>query len=396
MKRLYYGDNLQVLRENIPDECIDLIYLDPPFNSNANYNVLFKNATGERSEAQITAFEDTWTWGIESERFLDEIKDIKGELYQLLDLLVRTLGKNSLSAYLVMMTIRLIELHRVLKSSGSLYLHCDPTASHYLKMILDIIFQAKNFLNEVCWKRSSAHNDTKQGMKRYGKIRDLLLVYTKSNSYTWNPVYTPYNESYLKKTYNKIAPNGRRFTDENLTAAKAGGDTSYEWRVKKLNNGEWEADIDDEYLKPKENYEYKAVVPYNGRYWAYSKENMIEFAKQGKLFHRRTGVPRLMNFADEMPGIALQDLWIDIPPGNKLGYPTEKPQALLERIIQVSSNKGDIVLDPFCGCGTAIHAAENLGRNWIGIDITHLAIALIEKRLRDAFPNKFIEDENNK
>ena len=394
MKRLYYGDNLQVLRENIPDECIDLIYLDPPFNSNANYNVLFKNATGERSEAQITAFEDTWTWGIESERFLDEIKDIKGELYQLLDLLVRTLGKNSLSAYLVMMTIRLIELHRVLKSSGSLYLHCDPTASHYLKMILDIIFQAKNFLNEVCWKRSSAHNDTKQGMKRYGKIRDLLLVYTKSNSYTWNPVYTPYNESYLKKTYNKIAPNGRRFTDENLTAAKAGGDTSYEWRVKKLNNGEWEADIDDEYLKPKENYEYKAVVPYNGRYWAYSKENMIEFAKQGKLFHRRTGVPRLMNFADEMPGIALQDLWIDIPPGNKLGYPTEKPQALLERIIQVSSNKGDIVLDPFCGCGTAIHAAENLGRNWIGIDITHLAIALIEKRLRDAFPNKFIEDEN--
>lgn len=162
MKRLYYGDNLQVLRDHIPDESIDLIYLDPPFNSKSNYNILFKNTTGERSEAQITAFEDTWTWSIESERFLDQIKDKKGELYQLLDLLVRTLGKNSLSAYLVMMAIRLIELHRVLKSTGSLYLHCDTTASHYLKMILDLIFDARNYRNQITWKRTSSHSDAKK------------------------------------------------------------------------------------------------------------------------------------------------------------------------------------------------------------------------------------------
>lgn len=170
MKRLYYGDNLQVLRDNIPNESIDLIYLDPPFNSQANYNILFKNTTGESSEAQITAFEDTWTWGIESERFLDEIQNKKGELYQLLYLLVRTLGKNSLSAYLVMMAIRLIELHRVLKSTGSLYLHCDPTASHYLKMILDLIFGADKFRNEIIWKRQTAHNDAKY---KFADVADL-------------------------------------------------------------------------------------------------------------------------------------------------------------------------------------------------------------------------------
>jgi site-specific DNA-methyltransferase (adenine-specific) len=200
MKRLYYGDNLQVLRENIPDECIDLIYLDPPFNSKANYNILFKNTTGGSSEAQITAFEDTWTWGIESERFLDEIQDIKGELYQLLDLLVRTLGKNSLSAYLVMMTIRLIELHRVLKSTGSLYLHCDTTASHYLKMILDLIFDARNYRNQITWKRTSSHSDA----KKYARVTDIIFYYVKSNQFTWNPLNLPYTDKYINQYYCNI------------------------------------------------------------------------------------------------------------------------------------------------------------------------------------------------
>ena len=368
MKRLYYGDNLQVLRENIPDECIDLIYLDPPFNSNANYNVLFKNATGERSEAQITAFEDTWTWGIESERFLDEIENTKGELYQLLDLLVRTLGKNSLSAYLVMMAIRLIELHRVLKSTGSLYLHCDTTASHYLKMILDLIFDARNYRNQITWKRTSSHSDA----KKYARVTDIIFYYVKSNQFTWNPLKLPYTDKYINQYYCNIDSDGRRFQFGDLTNTK----TSRGYFYKLL-------DCDP---------------PGNG--WRMPESRAQEWLKEGRIAIPPTGkTPRYKRYLDEVEGKVIPDIWDDISPINSqakeaLGYPTQKPQSLLERIIKISSNKDDIVLDPFCGCGTAIHAAENLGRNWIGIDITHLAIALIEKRLRDAFPNKFIEDEN--
>ena len=368
MKRLYYGDNLQVLRENIPDECIDLIYLDPPFNSKANYNILFKNTTGGSSEAQITAFEDTWTWGIESERFLDEIQDIKGELYQLLDLLVRTLGKNSLSAYLVMMTIRLIELHRVLKSTGSLYLHCDTTASHYLKMILDLIFDARNYRNQITWKRTSSHSDA----KKYARVTDIIFYYVKSNQFTWNPLNLPYTDKYINQYYCNIDSDGRRFQFGDLTNPKSS-----------------------------KGYFYKLLdcdPPGNG--WRMPESRAQEWLNEGRIAIPPTGkTPRYKRYLDEVEGKVIPDIWDDIPPINSqakeaLGYPTQKPQSLLERIIKISSNKGDIVLDPFCGCGTAIHAAENLGRNWIGIDITHLAIALIEKRLRDAFPNKFIEDEN--
>jgi site-specific DNA-methyltransferase (adenine-specific) len=368
MKRLYYGDNLDVLRDHIPDEYIDLIYLDPPFNSKSNYNILFKNTTGERSEAQITAFEDTWTWSIESERFLDQIKHKKGELYQLLDLLVRTLGKNSLSAYLVMMAIRLIELHRVLKSTGSLYLHCDTTASHYLKMILDLIFDARNYRNQITWKRTSSHSDA----KKYARVTDIIFYYVKSNQFTWNPLKLPYTDEYIKQYYCNIDSDGRRFQFGDLTNTK----TSRGYFYKLL-------DCDP---------------PDNG--WRMPESRAQQWLSEGRIAIPPTGkTPRYKRYLDEVAGKGISDIWDDIPPVNSqakeaLGYPTQKPQSLLERIIQVSSNKDDIVLDPFCGCGTAIHAAEKLGRNWIGIDITHLAIALIEKRLRDAFPSKFIEDEN--
>ncbi|MFM6025891.1 MAG: DNA methyltransferase, partial [Dolichospermum sp.] len=356
------------LRENIPDESIDLIYLDPPFNSQANYNIFFKNSTGKGSEAQITAFEDTWTWGIESERFLDEIQDIKGELYQLLDLLVRTLGKNSLSAYLVMMAIRLIELHRVLKSTGSLYLHCDTTASHYLKMILDLIFDARNFRNQITWKRTSSHSDA----KKYARITDIIFYYVKTNEFTWNPQRLSYSEEYIKQYYCNIDSDGRRFQFGDLTKPK--GSKGYFYKLLDCN------------------------PPKNG--WRMPEYRAQEWLIQGKIAIPPTGkTPRYKRYLDEVEGKIIPDIWDDIPPINSqakeaLGYPTQKPLTLLDRIIQVSSNENDIILDPFCGCGTAIHAAENLGRNWIGIDITHLAISLIEKRLRDAFPNKFIEDEN--
>lgn len=374
MKKLYYGDNLQVLRDSIKSESVDLIYLDPPFNSQANYNVLFKTPQGEKSEAQITAFEDTWTWGIESENNLDELKNRRGELWELLDLLVRTLGKNSLSAYLVMMAIRLVELHRVLKKTGSLYLHCDPTASHYLKMILDIIFGAKNFRNEIIWKRTSAHANVG---KRCGIITDSLLFYTNSNNYIWNQQYTKYSEEHTKTSYRYIEEDtGRRYASRDLTAS-----------MQRVSSGQL--------------YEWKNIKPPKSRCWAYTKENMEKFEAENKIIYSSKGYPRLKVYLDEMQGIPLQNLWDDIKPitshaKEKLGYPTQKPLALLERIINASSNPNDVILDPFCGCGTAIEAAEKLGRNWIGIDITHLAISIIKQRLKDAFPDKIIEDQETK
>ena len=389
--RLYFGDNLDILRREVPDASVDLIYLDPPFNSNATYNVLFKEKSGEESAAQIMAFEDTWQWSVEVEAVYKEI--VTGGPRRLADLmqaLLAFLGRNDMMAYLVMMAIRLVELHRVLKPTGSIYLHCDPTASHYLKLVLDAIFGHGGFLNEVAWKRSSAHSDTKQGMKRCGRIHDVLFIYSKSENYTWHPTYTPYTKEYLESEYRHVAQDGRRYKETDLTAAKPGGDVKYKWRVKRqmAKGRRWEADLTDEYVRPRKGFEYKAVSPYGGRFWAYSKQNLVEFARNGHLIHRSTGMPRLVQYADEMPGIPVQDLWSDISPAmgtEDLGYPTQKPSALLERIVYLSSNEGDLVLDPFCGCGTAIAAAEGLKRRWIGIDITYLAINLVQRRLRDSF-----------
>lgn len=390
MNRLYYGDNLDVLRRYVGDDSVDLVYLDPPFNSNANYNVLFAEKSGTGAAAQIKAFEDTWKWDESAAAAYHEVVEGGGGVAQALIAFRTFLGENDMLAYLAMMAPRLVELRRVLKPSGSLYLHCDPTASHYLKILLDAIFGPKRFMNEVVWKRSSAHSDTKQGMRRFGKIHDLLLVYTKSDEHVWNPQYTPYTREYLDSEYRHVTDEGKHYKEGDATAAKPGGDTEYDWPVKRPRDGKarWEPDFEEEFKAPKDDWEYKTVRPYDGRFWAYSKENLKEFWEQGKLIHRSTGAPRLMLFADDMPGIALQDLWGDIPPesGDRdLGYPTQKPQALLERILKVSSRPGDVVLDPFCGCGTTIDAAQALGREWIGIDVTHLAIALIKKRLSDAY-----------
>ena len=390
---LYYGDNLDILRQYVPDESVDLIYLDPPFNSNASYNVLFKEQSGEGSPAQIKAFTDTWEWTQESERvFEQEIimnPTTPPNVKDMITAFREFIGRNAMMAYLVMMTPRLVELRRVLKSTGSIYLHCDPNASHYLKLLLDAIFGSVRFRSEINWRRTNAHNDAKQGRRQYGNVRDTIFFYTKGNLWTWNWLYTEYESQYVDSFYKFTEQgSGRRYRMGDLTAAKPGGDTRYEWRVKRPSDGDWEADLTNEFLNPVRDWEYKGVLPYTGRYWAYSKDRMAGMAQDGRLVYTRTGMPNYKRYLEEMPGVPLQNDWTDIRPASRsesLGYPTQKPQALLERIIEASSNEGDVVLDPFCGCGTAVAAAEKLKRQWIGVDVTHLAVALMKNRLKTAF-----------
>ena len=355
---LYFGDNLPVIRQFIKDETIDLIYLDPPFNSKANYNVIFKTKNKEDSPSQIQAFEDTWHWETgETEYEFNQLVKGGGVIAEVMKGLELVIGKNDLLAYLTMMAIRLRELYRILKETGSLYLHCDPTASHYLKIILDAIFDAKNFRNEIIWKRSNAHSDG----KKYGSIHDTILFYTKSIKYTWNIVYAPYSKEYVNEAYSYEDEKGK-FQPISLivsTGLSGGGYT----------------------------YEYHGVT----RLWAYPKNRMKELDDNNKLYFpkKKGGVPRLKRYLSDSKGVKLQDLFLDIKLGAKsnerMGYPTQKPIGLLERIIKASSNEGDLILDPFCGCGTAIVAAQKLNRNWIGMDITHLAIGLMEKRIKDEF-----------
>ena len=366
-KTLYYGDNLSVLRDRIPDESVDLVYLDPPFNSNASYNVLFKEQSGEQSPAQIKAFTDTWEWTQESQRtFEREIilnPSIPHYVKDMIQAFRQFIGSNAMMAYLVMMTPRLVELRRVLKPTGSIYLHCDPTAGHYLKILMDTIFGKDRFLTEITWKRTSAHSDTKQGRQQHGRVHDVILLYSKTGSWTWNPLYTKYSKDYVDRFYRHVEPEtGRRYQLGDLTGpgGAARGNPSYE-------------------------------VLGVTRYWRYSRERMAELLNEGRIVQTSPGaVPRHKRYLDEMPGVPLQDVWTDIEPigakaKERLGYPTQKPEALLERIILASSNEGDVVLDPFCGCGTAVTVAEKLNRQWIGIDITHLAVALMKSRLKTAF-----------
>ena len=377
-KTIWTGDNLDILR-GLNSETVDLIYLDPPFNSNRNY------AAPVGSKAAGAAFKDAWALSDLDVAWMGLIADEHPAIARLLDAARWTHGKG-MQSYITMMAVRLLEMRRVLKLTGSIYLHCDPTASHYLKLLMDAVFGSGLFLNEMTWKRSGAHSDTSQGMRRAGKIRDVVLVYTKTDGYVWNPQYIPYAEGYLEAEYRHVAPQGRRYKETDVTAAKPGGDTEYDWHVKRPGDRKtrWSADLADEYLDPQPGWEYKAVNPYRGRYWAYSKSNLASFWNEGRLVHRETGMPRLMQFAEDMPGVPLQDLWDDIPPalGNeRVGYPTQKPLALLERIIKASSNEGDVVLDPFAGCATACVAAEKLGRQWVGIDLSPVAYTLVQERL---------------
>ncbi len=367
MNTLYYGDNLDVLRRYVADESVDLVYLDPPFKSNQDYNVLFAEQDGSRSAAQIKAFEDTWRWDRAAAATYEEIVERGGRVSQAMQAFRTFLGESDMLAYLAMMAPRLVELRRVLKATGGLYLHCDSAASHYLKMLLDSIFEAGRFKNEIIWKRTTAHSDAKQGATHFGRIHDVLLFYGKGDDVRFNPQWKPYDQEYIDTHYRYVElGTGRRYRKGDLTANHPGGDTLYAW---------------------------KGVRPYKGRYWAYSKEKMEQFDAEGRLIYTKSGMPEYKRYLDEMPGRPLQDVWDDIPPINsqaqeRLGYPTQKPEALLERIIMASSNEGETIVDPFCGCGTAIAVAQRLKRAWIGIDITHLAITLIRHRLFSAYGGK--------
>jgi DNA modification methylase len=369
MGTLYFGDNLNILREHIKDESVDLIYLDPPFNSKRAYNLLFKTPKGHISDAQITAFEDTWHWGDQAEReFAELLHQSNTNIAETMQALRHFLGENDVMAYLTMMANRLVELHRTLKPTGSLYLHCDPTTSHYLKIVLDTVFGPQNFRNEIIWKRRTGSSSAVHQSNKFGVCTDSIFFYTKTDKAVLHPQYNfdadGYQE-YVEKFFKYVDEKGRRY------------------RL---------ADLSNPAPRPNLIYEYKGYKPpKNG--WAISREKMEKWDEEGRLYfpQDKNGRIQRKRFLDELKGKPVQSLWDDIEPigaqaTERLGYPTQKPLALLERIINASSNPGDLVLDPFCGCGTAVHAAQKLGRNWIGIDITHLAINLIEKRLKDAFP----------
>ena len=383
---LYYGDNLSVLREHIKDESVDLVYLDPPFNSNANYNLLFKAPGGEQSQAQIEAFEDTWHWNDVAELAFDEVmKSGNSNAADMLRAMRSFLGENDMMAYLAMMAVRLIELHRVLKKTGSLYLHCDPTASHYLKILLDAVFGKASFLSELLWRRTSSHNSA----KRWGPVHDTILLYAKSPEYCWNSVFESYDESYIDRFYRFEDEKGRFRIGDLTGAGTRSGDSGSAWRnVNPTKSGRhWAVPT--------------AVIVRSGLNGNFEKLNVQEkldrLDELGLIYWPPKGkVPQFKRYLEAARGVAIQDMITDIKPissqaTERLGYPTQKPVALLERILSASSNEGDVVLDPFCGCGTTVHAAQKLGRQWIGIDVTHLAISLIEKRLKDAFPGVAFE-----
>jgi adenine specific DNA methylase Mod len=356
MNHLYYGDNLDILRRYVKNETVDLVYLDPPFNSAQNYNVLFAERDGTESSAQIQAFEDTWRWDASASAAFHGVVESGGKVSQVMQAFRLSLGDNDMLAYLAMMAPRLIELHRVLKPTGSLYLHCDPTASHYLKLLLDGVFGAEHFRNEIMWKRTSGHSDA----QRFGSSHDAILYYVKSDDAVWNETFQPYEPEYVKQYYRYEDADGRKFMSGDASAAGlSGGGYDYEWKGVR-------------------------------RVWRYPIETMQRLDSEGRIFYTRNGIARVKRYLDESKGMPAQDVWTDIEAlrswhTERLGYPTQKPVALLERVVNASTNPGDIVLDPFCGCGTTIAAAQQLGRQWIGIDVTHLAINLIKTRMQDAF-----------
>ena len=364
--QLFFGDNVDILRRFVLPESVDLIYLDPPFNSNATYNLLYKTPIGQGTSGQLKAFKDTWSWEEDAaSAAMDEVRVRDPAMFRILHSLQASLGESDLMAYLVMMAVRLLELRRVMKPTASLYLHCDPTASHYLKVVLDAVFGPEAFKSEIVWKRTSAHSSA----KRWGPVHDTILFYTRSRNYTWNKVFQPYDQHYIAEFYTHTDPDGRRWRRSDLTGAGTrNGATGKPWRG-----------ID---------------VTAKGRHWCVPPTELDKWDERG-LVHwpaKSDGIPQLKRYLEDQPGVPAQDMIVDIRPlhnlaRERLRYPTQKPQALLERILAASSNPGDVVLDPFCGCGTTIHAAETLHRRWIGIDVSYAAVLVIQDRLASWLPN---------
>jgi len=369
--RIYYGDNLDVLRRYIKDETVDLCYIDPPFNSKRNYNQIYNNI-GKEDAAQAQAFIDTWTWDDNANIGLAEIQSNYNGVFteQSIDLITgleKVLKKGALLAYLVSMTLRIAEIHRVLKPTGSFYFHCDPTASHYLKLLIDAIFCPKggDYRNEITWKRRTGTNSSVHNQKQFGNCTDIIFFYTKSKDNTFNAQFNLEADGYgdyINKFFKHTDEHGRIYRIDNLANPSP---------------------------RPNLMYEYKGYPPpKNG--WAISKEKMEQFELEGRLHFPKTLDGRIQRrrFLDELKGKPVQNLWDDIEmissqAAERMGYPTQKPESLLERVIKASSNEGDIVLDAYCGCGTTVAVAQKLKRQWIGIDITFQSISLILKRLED-------------
>lgn len=359
---LYYGDNLDVLRRHVKDDSVDLVYLDPPFNSDVNYNVLFAEH-GEKSAAQIEAFTDTWEWNTEARLAYEEVVEAGGHVADTMRAFRTMIPGSDMLAYLAMMAPRLVELHRVLRPTGSLYLHCDPTASHYLKLLLDAVFDARNFRSEIVWRRTSAHGTS----KRWPALHDVILFYGRTPAATFRPLRVPADEGWLEREYRFDDERGR-YSRADLTAAGTReGPSGMPWR----------------------GVDPRAVG--SGRHWRYHPDTLDRLDAEGRIYWPPRGdYPKLKQYLEDTQGATVGDIWTDVPvigrtAAERLGYPTQKPIALMRRIIEASSEPGDLVLDPFCGCGTTIDAAQELGRRWVGIDITHLSIGLIKHRLVDRF-----------
>ena len=362
MNYLYFADNLDVLKQlyqEHPDGFIDLVYIDPPFNSKRNYNVLFEDVDMEDATAQKEAFADTWS-NVSYLKTLYEIQEIDLNLYCLLESLDKTNISKSVVAYVTTMAIRIWYIRKVLKTTGSFYLHCDQTMGHHLKTVCDVIFGESCCRGEITWLRTFAHSDA----KTYGHVTDKLLYYSKSSKWTFNPQNQSYSEEYIKKRYKHTDEQGRRFLDRDLSATGlSGGGYAYAW---------------------------KGVM----KTWRCPESTMRQYEEEGRLYYTKQGTPRLKQYLDDMPGVPISDAWTDIPPINsqakeRLGYPTQKPEKLLERIIRTSSNEGDLVADFFCGCGTTIAVAQKLNRRWFGVDISHLAVKLIVNRLQATYDTKY-------
>jgi len=391
---LYYGDNLDILRKYIPDESVDLIYLDPPFNSKADYNILFKEKTGKSSVAQIQAFSDFWHWDQNAEKTYVELQEYP-KYTSMVQFLHAFLGRNDMMAYLVMMTVRLRELHRVLKPTGSLFIHCDPTASHYLKIILDLVFGFNNFRNENIWRRTGAHNK----IKRYAPIHDTILFYSKTGDYHWNYPNRPYMKGHIEEYFVKDEKGYRTNYYGNVLTGSGvrGGFSGKPWRgfdptpkgrhwaIPKAVVDEIDEDLSSMNTQQKLDrlFELGYIKIYPNQAWPIYERYLNEDDGQPLFdiwaFQPYTGGTV---FGTDK-GIDEDVRWLTPKDKERQGYPTQKPIGILERIIKSCTSEGDIVLDPFCGCGTTIIAAQNLKRKWIGIDITHLAISLIKARLRE-------------
>lgn len=363
--KLYYGDNLHVMAV-MPKYSVDLIYLDPPFKSDQTYNLIYSQYTGRPVPEQAEAFCDTWDMDVEKEKIAKTmpmllrdsgVEDYYVEFWRYWMQALRHTQPHLL-AYLIYMVERLCHMKVLLKPTGSIYLHCDPEASHYIKVMMDGIFGHRNFRNEIVWKRTSAHSSA----KRYGPVHDVVLYYTMSDKYTWNPLFTEYDERYVRERFREDE-EGRSFKDSDATGSGVRhGETGKPWRG----------------FDPTDK----------GRHWAYPPAELEEMHERGDIFwpKKAGGWPRLKQYVEDLKGIPIQDVWTDVFPINsqskeRLGYPTQKPVGLLHRIIRASTNEGDVVFDPFCGCGTTIYAAHETGRRWMGCDVAILAVRLVEEQL---------------